>query len=924
MEACTGLVAPQRGQSRLSCGNFKTIYTDWANHYLAKSGNKRIIKDLQQDVTDGVLLAEIIQVVANEKIEDINGFPKSRSQMIENIDACLSFLAAKGVNIQGLSAEEIRNGNLKAILGLFFSLSRYKQQQAQKHSSQPHAQHQHHQTSSPSTQHTHSQAGAPFRANRTRYRHKRRKHKQRCNPAGRRCSSEHRAVSEWRFSGDSGFSLLPLWCGWAPRLPGPTLRMSAAGSEGKPRGPAGASANNRRSQSFNTFDKSKPCPRPASVHEKEPPEGVSTQPSGMAEHTPPSGPISTSSSISTFSGTTSSSSSSAIPQPSSSSKPWRSKSLNAKHSATTSIFSVKQDPPKLSLPPVETPPKAAPVPQRSMLEKLKLFNSKGGSKSSGGGPATDGAVARETGAEKAEAGSNTDPLEEADGNARPPNGTGVALTSSPKIALKGIAQRTFSRALTAKKSSLKVAEKDKDKTKEKDKAKESSKRLSVTERAELKEGPKEELVVQEAEQKKTSKITSFIPKGGKVSGAKKEGSTQVHSGIPKPGAKASGAGKSSAGPSAGKDGDRPRSMRLSGGLSLYKGQLDGRNSSSSSSLASTEGKAQQTNSALVAGAGTTQSTASNTVSVQLPHPQQQYSHPNTATVAPFMYRSQTDAPGTATAETGLGGSGDAVVFSKPVQSSMEDLAGEDPEARRLRTVKNIADLRQNLEETMSSLRGTQITHSTLETTFDGSVTTEISGRGVLAMASRSTPLSWRLGQTSPRLQAGDAPSVGNGYPPRAHASRFVSSESGRYLYSGPLRRQLAPRGSAVCGPDLADKVEELDLEGIGMDAPGYMSDGDVLSKNMRASDVTSGYMTDGGLSLYTRRLNRLPDGVTSVREALQRKASTGQVDADRQRPSSPAGPQSRACAFLLSLIHSVTSLNPPVSECAHEMDSAGL
>lgn len=39
------------------------IYTDWANHYLAKSGHKRLIKDLQTDVTDGVLLAEIIQVV---------------------------------------------------------------------------------------------------------------------------------------------------------------------------------------------------------------------------------------------------------------------------------------------------------------------------------------------------------------------------------------------------------------------------------------------------------------------------------------------------------------------------------------------------------------------------------------------------------------------------------------------------------------------------------------------------------------------------------------------------------------------------------------------------------------------------------------------------------------------------------------------
>jgi hypothetical protein len=39
------------------------IYTDWANHYLAKSGHKRLIKDLQQDIADGVLLADIIQIV---------------------------------------------------------------------------------------------------------------------------------------------------------------------------------------------------------------------------------------------------------------------------------------------------------------------------------------------------------------------------------------------------------------------------------------------------------------------------------------------------------------------------------------------------------------------------------------------------------------------------------------------------------------------------------------------------------------------------------------------------------------------------------------------------------------------------------------------------------------------------------------------
>lgn len=132
-------------------------------------------------------------------------------------------------------------------------------------------------------------------------------------------------------------------------------------------------------------------------------------------------------------------------------------------------------------------------------------------------------------------------------------------------------------------------------------------------------------------------------------------------------------------------------------------------------------------------------------------------------------------------------------------------------------------------------------NSTLETTFDTNVTTEISGRSILSLTGRPTPLSWRLGQSSPRLQAGDAPSLGNGYPPRGNASRFINTESGRYMYSAPLRRQLASRGSSVCHVDISDKgSDEIDLEGITMDATGYMSDGDVLGKNIRTDDITSG------------------------------------------------------------------------------------
>uniref|UniRef100_A0A8C8SU06 Neuron navigator 2 n=1 Tax=Pelusios castaneus TaxID=367368 RepID=A0A8C8SU06_9SAUR len=807
-----------------------SIYTDWANHYLAKSGHKRLIKDLQQDVTDGVLLAEIIQVVANEKIEDINGCPKNRSQMIENIDACLSFLAAKGINIQGLSAEEIRNGNLKAILGLFFSLSRYKQQQQQ-----PQKQHlQHHPSQQPPT--VSQQAGPP--------------------------SQCQVGVQQQQMPASSQAQCQQ------PQLPGPTTRVSAAGSEAKTRG--SISANNRRSQSFNNYDKSKPSP-------------------GMNENVPSS--VQSSSSTNAVS----CNNSSAIPQPSSAVKPWRSKSLSAKHTATSSMLSVKQPMPDSPKPSSEMV-KATPNGQKSMLEKLKLFNSKGASKA--GGTALECSGSRDASCERLETLPSFEESEEIDAANRNVNNPGPT-SSSPKIALKGIAQRTFSRALTNKKSSPKGSEKEKQKEKEKDKSKDVTKRISVTEKQEMKEEPKEEQTAPATTEmpKKSSKIASFIPKGGKLNSAKKEALAPSHSGIPKPGIKNT-TGKSSSAPVSAKEGERSRSGKPGSGLSHQKTQLDSRNSGSASSLASSEGKgigggvsalnSSSSTQAVNGPVSTTQTTGSNTVSVQLPHPQQQYNHPNTATVAPFMYRSQTDNEGNVTAESSLGGvSMDTALYTKPGQPGLEDLSGEDPETRRLRTVKNIADLRQNLEETMSSLRGTQVSHSTLETTFDTNVTTEISGRSILSLTGRPTPLSWRLGQSSPRLQAGDAPSMGNGYPPRANASRFINAESGRYMYSAPLRRQLASRSSNVCHTDISDKGgDEIDLESINVDTTGYMSDGDVLGKNIRTDDITSGYMTDGGLGLYTRRLNRLPDGMAAVRETLQRNTSLGLGDADSWDDSS--------------------------------------
>uniref|UniRef100_A0A8C4IZW7 Neuron navigator 3 n=1 Tax=Dromaius novaehollandiae TaxID=8790 RepID=A0A8C4IZW7_DRONO len=781
------------------------IYTDWANHYLAKSGHKRLIKDLQQDIADGVLLAEIIQIIANEKVEDINGCPRSQSQMIENVDVCLSFLAARGVNVQGLSAEEIRNGNLKAILGLFFSLSRYKQQQ--------HHQQQYYQ----SLVELQQQVPSP--------------------PAEISQSKTHQDMQS--------------------RLPGPS-RVPAAGSSTKVQG---ASNLNRRSQSFNSIDKNKP-PQYANGNEKDSPKGPhpSAGMNGNVQHPASSGQQQVS----------------AIPSPSAS-KPWRSKSMNVKHSATSTMLSVKQPSPATSPTPssdrLKPPPSEGVKPpssgQKSMLEKFKLVNARTALRpplSLSSGPSDSG---RED-----DTFSECGEVDVLSGGVN----SGGSTSSSPKVSPKLTPPKAGSKNLSNKKSLLQPKDKE-EKNRDKNKV--------CTEKT-VKE---EKDQVTETSTKKSSKIASLIPKGSKTTAAKKESLIPSSSGIPKPGSKVPAAKQGASSACTGsKEVEKLRTTKGNQSQPATKSQLTEK-ASPSCGLASADGKESSlalppgSSAALSVSVAASSGQVTGNGIVQLPQ-QQQYSHPNTATVAPFIYRtlSENDSTSLPPADSCTSPTKMDLSFSKTAKQCLEEISGEDPETRRMRTVKNIADLRQNLEETMSSLRGTQISHSTLETTFDSTVTTEVNGRSIPSLTSRSTAVTWRLGQASPRLQAGDAPSLGAGYP-RSSTSRFIHTDPSRFMYTTPLRRAAVSRLGNISQIDMSEKgSNDLDMS-AEVDVGGYMSDGDILGKSLRTDDINSGYMTDGGLNLYTRSLNRIPD-LTASRDVIQRGVHDVTVDADSWDDSS--------------------------------------
>ncbi|XP_013373268.1 PREDICTED: neuron navigator 3 isoform X7 [Chinchilla lanigera] len=803
------------------------IYTDWANHYLAKSGHKRLIKDLQQDIADGVLLAEIIQIIANEKVEDINGCPRSHSQMIENVDVCLSFLAARGVNVQGLSAEEIRNGNLKAILGLFFSLSRYKQQQ--------HRQQQYYQSLVELQQRVTHTSPPP-------------------EPSQVKTQQDMQSSLTARYATQSNHSGIATSQKKPTRLPGPS-RVPGAGSNSSKA--QGASNLNRRSQSFNSIDKNKP-PNYSNGNEKDSSKGPPPSSGVNGNMQPPS--------------TAGQPPASAIPSPSAS-KPWRSKSMNVKHSATSTMLTVKQSSPATSptpssdrlKPPVSEGVKPAPSGQKSMLEKFKLVNARTALR-----PPQSPSSGPSDGGKDDDAFSECSEMEGFNSGLN----SGGSTNSSPKVSPKLAPPKAGSKNLSNKKSLLQPKEKEE---KNRDKNKICTDKPVKDEKDQ----------VTETTPKKTSKIASLIPKGSKTAAAKKESLIPSSSGIPKPGSKVPTAKQTiSPGGTASKESEKFRTTKGSPSQSLPK-PIATEKASTSHCPAPLDGReaghASPSGSCTVSVQSSSQSTGNG--AVHLPQ-QQQHSHPNTATVAPFIYRAHSENEGTSlpsadscTSPTKMDSS-----YSKTAKQCLEEISGEDPETRRMRTVKNIADLRQNLEETMSSLRGTQISHSTLETTFDSTVTTEVNGRTIPNLTGRPTPMTWRLGQASPRLQAGDAPSMGAGYP-RSGTSRFIHTDPSRFMYTTPLRRAAVSRLGNMSQMDMSEKASsDLDMSSE-VDVGGYMSDGDILGKSLRSDDINSGYMTDGGLNLYTRSLNRVPDTTTS-RDVIQRGVHDVTVDADSWDDSS--------------------------------------
>jgi filamin len=99
----------------------QNTFTRWSNEHL-KVINK-FIDNLETDLSDGLKLIGLVEVLAHKKLPKHNKRPNFRSQKLENVSVALQFLEeVEHIKIVNIDSSDIVDGKLKLILGLIWTL----------------------------------------------------------------------------------------------------------------------------------------------------------------------------------------------------------------------------------------------------------------------------------------------------------------------------------------------------------------------------------------------------------------------------------------------------------------------------------------------------------------------------------------------------------------------------------------------------------------------------------------------------------------------------------------------------------------------------------------------------------------------------------------------------------------------------------
>eukprot|EP00062_Callorhinchus_milii_P024157 gi/632983767/ref/XP_007908811.1/ PREDICTED: filamin-C [Callorhinchus milii] len=99
----------------------QNTFTRWCNEHLKCS--QKQLSDLQKDLTDGLRLIALLEVLSHKKMyRKYHSRPNFRQMKLENVSVALEFLDREHIKLVSIDSKAIVDGNLKLILGLIWTL----------------------------------------------------------------------------------------------------------------------------------------------------------------------------------------------------------------------------------------------------------------------------------------------------------------------------------------------------------------------------------------------------------------------------------------------------------------------------------------------------------------------------------------------------------------------------------------------------------------------------------------------------------------------------------------------------------------------------------------------------------------------------------------------------------------------------------
>ncbi|CAN9501312.1 unnamed protein product [Ophioblennius macclurei] len=98
-------------------------YISWVNSQLKRKAGLKPIADLRRDLQDGVVLTQLIEIVAGEVLEGVYASPQNKEESRKNVEEVLRFISSRHIRMPHISARDIVDGNLKSVMRIILALA---------------------------------------------------------------------------------------------------------------------------------------------------------------------------------------------------------------------------------------------------------------------------------------------------------------------------------------------------------------------------------------------------------------------------------------------------------------------------------------------------------------------------------------------------------------------------------------------------------------------------------------------------------------------------------------------------------------------------------------------------------------------------------------------------------------------------------